>query len=79
MAEELTLTGTATPTLVGAWELRANYIISLGKKDVEMAVKHAIKEAGPNGLIISPANMHAGVNIENLKWMVEATKKFGKD
>jgi len=24
MAEELTLTGTATPTLVGAWELRAN-------------------------------------------------------
>jgi hypothetical protein len=42
-------------------------------------VKHAIKTAGPGGgLIISASNMHAGVKVQNLQWMVEATKEFGE-
>jgi len=48
------------------------------KEEVYNSVKHAIKTAGPGGgYIVSAANMHPGVKVDNLKWMVEATKKFG--
>jgi len=48
------------------------------KQDVENAVKHAIKTAAPGGgFILSAANMHPAVKVQNLKWMVEAAKKFG--
>ncbi|MHA1241052.1 MAG: uroporphyrinogen decarboxylase family protein [Promethearchaeota archaeon] len=44
----------------------------------EEVFKHAIKTAGPGGgYIVSPANMHPTVKVDNLRWMVEATKKFG--
>jgi len=26
---------------------------------------------------VSPANMHPAVKVDNLRWMVEATKEFG--
>ena len=48
------------------------------KEDVFNEVRHCIKSAGSGGgLIISAANMHAGVKVQNLKWMAEATKEFG--
>ncbi|MBY9004976.1 MAG: hypothetical protein KGD73_13450, partial [Candidatus Lokiarchaeota archaeon] len=48
------------------------------KEEVFNSVKYAIKTAGPGGgFIISAANMHPAVKVDNLKWMVEATKKFG--
>ena len=43
---------------------------------VYKSVKYAIKTAGPGGgFIVSPANMHPAVKVQNLKSMVEATKK----
>ncbi|GAH36492.1 unnamed protein product [marine sediment metagenome] len=48
------------------------------KDDLFAAVKHAIKTAGPGGgFIVSAANMHPTVKVDNLRWMVEATKEFG--
>ena len=53
--------------------------LTYGTKDeVFAAVKHAIKTAGPGGgYIVSAANMHPTVKVDNLRWMVEATKEFG--
>ena len=48
------------------------------KDEVYNSVKYAIKTGGPGGgFMVSAANMHPGVKVDNLKWMVEATKKFG--
>lgn len=48
------------------------------KEEVYNSVKYAIKTGGPGGgFMVSAANMHPGVKVDNLKWMVEATKKFG--
>ncbi|MHA1318323.1 MAG: uroporphyrinogen decarboxylase family protein [Promethearchaeota archaeon] len=53
--------------------------LTYGTKDeVFAAVKRSIKTAGPGGgYIVSPANMHPTVKVDNLRWMVEATKEFG--
>jgi uroporphyrinogen-III decarboxylase len=49
------------------------------KDEVYNAVKYAIKTGGPGGgFMVSAANMHPGVKVPNLKWMVEATKKYGE-
>ena len=49
------------------------------KNEVYNAVKYAIKTGGPGGgFMVSAANMHPGVKVNNLKWMVEATKKYGE-
>jgi uroporphyrinogen decarboxylase len=46
--------------------------------EVEAAVKYAIKTAGPRGgYIVSAANMHPAIQVQNLKWMVEAAHKYG--
>ncbi len=48
------------------------------KDEVYNSVKYAIKTGGPGGgFMVSAANMHPGVKLDNLKWMIEATKKFG--
>ena len=48
------------------------------KEEVFNAVKYAIKTAGPGGgFIVSAANMHPNVKVQNLRWMVEATREFG--
>ncbi|MFX1327622.1 MAG: uroporphyrinogen decarboxylase family protein [Promethearchaeota archaeon] len=56
------------------------HVLTYGtKEEVYDAVKYAIKTAGPGGgFIVSAANMHPAVKVQNLKWMVEATQKFGK-
>jgi len=49
------------------------------KEEVFNSVKYAIKTAGPGGgFIVSAANMHPTVKVDNLRWMVEATKEFGE-
>lgn len=49
------------------------------KQEVYDAVKYAIKTAGAGGgFIISAANMHPAVKVQNLRWMVEATRAFGE-
>ena len=54
-------------------------VLSKGTKEkVEAAVKYAIKTAGPGGgFFISASNMHPAVQVQNLKWMVDATHKYG--
>ena len=48
------------------------------KKEVEDAVKHAIKILGPGGgFMVSPSNTHPAMNYQQIKWMVEATKQYG--
>jgi len=48
------------------------------KKEVEDAVKYAIKKLGPGGgYILSPSNSHPAMSYQRIKWMIEATKKFG--
>lgn len=55
------------------------HVLTNGTKDeVYDAVKFAIKNAGPGGsFIVSAANMHPAVKVQNLKWMVEATHELG--
>jgi len=48
------------------------------REEVIDAVKYAVYALGPNGGgMISPANFHPQISVERLKWMIEATKKFG--
>jgi uroporphyrinogen-III decarboxylase len=57
----------------------AHVLVYGTKEEVYDAVKYAIKTAGPGGgFIVSAANMHPAVKVQNLKWMVEATHKFGE-
>lgn len=55
------------------------HVLTYGtKREVFDAVKFAIKTAGPGGgFIVSATNMHPAVRVQNLKWMIEATHKFG--
>jgi uroporphyrinogen decarboxylase len=49
------------------------------KEEVINAVKYAIKALGPHGgAMISPANFHPQMSVERLKWMIEASNKFGE-
>lgn len=56
-----------------------SYILVDGtQKEVEDAVKYAIKKLGPGGgYILSPSNSHPAMSYQRIKWMIEATKKFG--
>ncbi|MFX1523920.1 MAG: uroporphyrinogen decarboxylase family protein [Promethearchaeota archaeon] len=49
------------------------------QKDVENAVKLAIRALGPNGgYILSPSNSHPAMSYQRIKWMIEATIRLGK-
>ena len=57
----------------------AHILVDATKEEVYDAVKYAIKTGGlGGGFIVSAANMHPGINVPNLRWMVEATKKYGE-
>jgi len=48
------------------------------QKEVEDAVKYAIKNLGyGGGYLLSPSNSHPDMTYQNIKWMIEATKKHG--
>jgi uroporphyrinogen decarboxylase len=46
------------------------------KEQVFSAVKTAIQQGGPKGFMVSAANMHPAVKVQNLQWMIEAAHKF---
>ncbi|MHA1490665.1 MAG: uroporphyrinogen decarboxylase family protein [Promethearchaeota archaeon] len=53
-------------------------LVNASKDEVRDAVKDAIKAMGHGGgYMLSPANFHPQISIENLKWMIEAAKEFG--
>lgn len=55
------------------------HVLTFGtKQEVYDAVKYAIKTAAPGGVfIVSAANMHPVIKVQNLRWMIEATYEFG--
>ena len=56
----------------------AHDLVYGSKQEVYDAVKYAIKTAGPGGgFIVSAANMHPAIKVQNLRWMIEATHEFG--
>ncbi len=56
------------------------YVLSHGtKEEVFSHVRDSIKKAGQGGgLILGPSNSHAGIKVQNIKWMMEAVNEFGK-
>jgi len=57
----------------------AHDLVYGSKQEVYDAVKYAIKTAGPGGgFIVSAANMHPMIKIQNLRWMIDATHEFGQ-
>ncbi len=56
----------------------SHILVDATKKEVEDAVKYAIKILGPGGgYILSPSNSHPAMSYQRIKWMIEATKKYG--
>jgi uroporphyrinogen-III decarboxylase len=66
--------------LVLVGNIDVSYLLVRGtKKEIESAVKNAIKVAAPGGgFILSPAHNHVEVDPTRLKWMVETAHEFGK-
>ena len=57
----------------------SHVLVNGTQKEVEDAVKYAIKKLGPGGgYILSPSNSHPAMSYQRIKWMIEATKKFGE-
>jgi uroporphyrinogen decarboxylase len=56
-----------------------SYVLVKGtQKEVEDAVKYAIRNLGRGGgYMLSPSNSHPDMTYQNIKWMIEATKKYG--
>jgi uroporphyrinogen decarboxylase len=53
-------------------------LVDAPREEVDQAVKDAIKVMGHGGgFMISSSNFHPGMSVENLKWMIEATLKYG--
>jgi uroporphyrinogen-III decarboxylase len=53
-------------------------LVKASKEEVFKAVKDAIKALGNNGgYMLSPANFHPAMTVDRLRWMIEATNKFG--
>ncbi|MHA1129291.1 MAG: uroporphyrinogen decarboxylase family protein [Candidatus Helarchaeota archaeon] len=66
--------------LVLVGNLDVSHLLVRGtKKEVEDAVKHAIKVAAPGGgFILAPAHNHEKVDPTRLQWMVEAAHEYGR-
>ena len=48
------------------------------QKEVEDAVKYALKALGPRGgYMLSPSNSHPAMSYQRVKWMIEATHRLG--
>ncbi|MFX0180555.1 MAG: uroporphyrinogen decarboxylase family protein, partial [Candidatus Hodarchaeota archaeon] len=54
-------------------------LVDATKEEVELAVRDSIRVLGPGGgYLLSPANFHPGISVDRLKWMIEASKKYGE-
>jgi len=57
----------------------SHLLVRGSREEVEGAVKKAIQDAAPGGgYILSAAHSHPQIDGTRLKWMVEATHKYGK-
>ncbi|MBD3228799.1 MAG: hypothetical protein GF329_11490 [Candidatus Lokiarchaeota archaeon] len=87
----ITLEPTASMDLKRVRELVGHDLVLIGnldvsdllvrgsKKEIEAAVKKAIRDAAPSGgYILSPSHSHSEVDPNRLKWMIEAAHKFGE-
>ncbi|MHA1232881.1 MAG: uroporphyrinogen decarboxylase family protein [Candidatus Helarchaeota archaeon] len=65
--------------LVLVGNIDVSYLLVRGTKlEIEKAVKKAIEDAAKGGgFILSPAHSHADVDINRLKWMIEAAHNYG--
>jgi uroporphyrinogen-III decarboxylase len=59
--------------------LDISHVLSQGtRQEVEEAVKQALKAAaGDGGFIMAMTNSHNGVKVENTRWMIEFTHRYG--
>ncbi|MHA1270895.1 MAG: uroporphyrinogen decarboxylase family protein [Candidatus Helarchaeota archaeon] len=66
--------------LVLVGNIDVSYLLVKGsKKEIEGAVKKTIKDAAKGGgFILSPSHNHSDVDPTRLKWMIEATHKYGE-
>lgn len=54
-------------------------LVDASKEEVYEAVRQSIADAGAGGgYIIAPTNSHPGMSPRNIRWMLEATEKYGK-
>jgi hypothetical protein len=53
-------------------------LVDATREEVFEAVRQAIRDAGAGGgYIMAPTNTHPEMNLERLRWMVEAAEKYG--
>jgi Uroporphyrinogen decarboxylase (URO-D) len=54
-------------------------LVDASKDEVYEAVRQSIADAGAGGgYIIAPTNSHPGMSPQNIRWMLEATEKYGR-
>jgi uroporphyrinogen decarboxylase len=54
-------------------------MVDASKEEVFEAVRESIAAAGKGGgYIIAPTNSHADMSVERVRWMVEATERYGR-
>ncbi len=54
-------------------------LVDATKDEVFEAVRQAIRDAGAGGgYIVAPTNTHPDMDLERLRWMVEAAEKYGR-
>jgi hypothetical protein len=55
------------------------HVLSHGtREEVEAAVKHALRAAAQDGgFIMAMTNSHNAVRVENTRWMIEFTHRYG--
>ena len=57
----------------------ARVLVDATEEEVHAAVRKAILDAGKGGgYIVAPTNSHSGMSPRNIRWMLEATEKYGK-
>lgn len=54
-------------------------LVDATRDEVYDDVKRHVADAGTGGgYMVAPTNSHPGMTLENLQWMIEATKKYGR-
>jgi uroporphyrinogen decarboxylase len=46
------------------------------KEEVEGAVRKAIEDSRGGGFILAPAHSHASISAKNVRWMLEAGRRY---
>jgi len=52
-------------------------LVDARKEEVEEAVRKAIEDSAGGGFILAPTHTHPSLNVQNVRWMIEAAKRFG--